>query len=525
MSKNPSQIQPLDGCMVHAGILQSHGGNPKTAELTKGYPNSATEKFIDEVINELVNPGTDPLPCGKPIPPLAPNLAEVFKDLKDEKKFPDFHKYILGNYRDLARSLEAPSNFNLFPVCDPIALGTKLFPGANLKIEKIADFLKFAIPNPVALAAEFAKAGVKDPIMEKVGIKVPLTPIGLLAEFAKQVADGKVIQKPPVPPVPPVPPIQGQLIAGIQGQLISGGSTVQVPWQGVESEPKFTKQPYDTRGPDLAAQIGAFGIKIETFLPQLIASMPVFVINMITKGPAAALNTICGLVADDSGLVGVGIDSPNGEPQDIVMRAARKVLARKVTEMCVFHAMANTIGTSKSGLVGLMAGNATDRLKPKIEDRSGLIADYVKAAEAKDNFLVNDAQQNYKGGPYKPEDYITFTNPPITDPLTALNDPTWRNSLKLGKPLGNTDASIGEVYQPRGGEANDDYASELYPMLTSDNSLEREIGKANLATLEAIKAAADDPESKLAKANKALIDGTKEYKDKAKIKKEENGGG
>jgi len=368
MSENTSQIQPGDGCMVHAGILQSHGGNPTTAELTKGYPNSATEKFIDEVINELVKPNEDPLPCGKPIPPLASNLREVFKDLKDEKKFPDFHKNILGNYRDLARSLEVSSNFNLFPICDPIALGTSLFPGLNLKIDKLSDFLKFAIPNPVALAAEFGKAGVKDPIMKEVGIDVPLTPIGLLAEFAKKAKD---IKKPPVLPLAgPVPPTDEQ--------LISGGSTVQSPWQSVEVEnPAGKIQAYDSIGPDLAAQIGAFGINIVTFLPQLIASMPVFVINMITKGPAAALNTICGLVADDSGLVGVGINSPNGEPQDIVMRAARKVLARKVTEMCVFHAMANTIGTSKSGLVGLMAGGGGETNKPETEVKSGLIADYT----------------------------------------------------------------------------------------------------------------------------------------------------
>lgn len=499
MSKNLHTVKPSDGCMVHAGILDGSG------ELTKGYPNSATEKFIDEVINELVNPGTDPLPCGKPIPPLAPNLAEAFKDLKDEKKFPDFHKNILGNYRDLAQSLNASSNFNLFPVCDPIALGTKLFPEANLKIEKISDFLKFAIPNPVALAAEFGKAGVKDPIMKKVGIDVPLTPIGLLAEFAKQAKD---IKKPPAPPVPPVPPTQEQ--------LISGGSTVQKPWQGVE--PQLTIQPNDTIGPDLAAQIGAFGINIVTFLPQLIASMPVFVINMITKGPAAALNTICGLVADDSGLVGVGINSPNGEPQDIVMRAARKVLARKVTEMCVFHAMANTIGTSKSGLVGLMAGGATDKLKPKTEDKSGLIADYTPAAAATDNYLVNDAQKIYTGGNHKPGDYITFTNPP---PGAAFNDP-WRHTLELGLPYGNTDPSVGKVYEPRGSEANDDYASELGPMIAGEyGDLEKALGEANLETLKKIKAAADNLESDKAKANQALIDGTIEYN----IKKEENGGG
>ena len=504
MSKNLHTVKPSDGCMVHAGILDGSG------ELTKGYPNSATEKFIDEVINELVNPGTDPLPCGKPIPPLAPNLAEAFKDLKDEKKFPDFHKNILGNYRDLAQSLNASSNFNLFPVCDPSALGTKLFPKATLKIEKISDFLKFAIPNPVALAAEFGKAGVKDPIMKKVGIKVPLTPIGLLAEFAKQ---DPPLKKPPAKPVPPVPPTQEQ--------LISGGSTVQIPWQGVESkEPPMTVQPYDTIGPDLAAQIGAFGIKITIFLPQLIASMPVFVINMITKGPAAALNTICGLVADDSGLVGVGIDSPNGEPQDIVMRAARKVLARKVTEMCVFHAMANTIGTSRSGLVGLMAGGATDKLKPKTEDKSGLIADYTPAAAATDNYLVNDAQKIYTGGKHEPGEYITFTNPPQG---AAFNDP-WRHKLELGSPYyGNTDPAAGKVYEPRGSEANDDYASELEPMLTSDNDLEKAFGEANLATLIAQDESNKDPTTDKAKANEALIAGTIEYKEN--IKKEENGGG
>jgi len=450
MSDNKQTVAPGDGCMVHAGILTSHNGDPQKAVLTKDYRNSATEKFIDEVINELINPNNDPLPCGKPIPPLDPKFAEVFKDLKDEKKFPDFHEKILGYYRDLARSLETGSAYKSLPVCDPIALGAQLFPDAQIKIEKLSDFLKFAIPNPVALASEFAKAGVKDGVIKNAtDLDVPLTPVGLSAAIAKAAAEGTIKTTPPPPPKPPATPTQQQ--------LISGGSTVQKPWSGVEAQ---TLQPYDTIGPDLAAQIGAFGINIATFLPKLIASMPVFVIKMITGGPAEALNTICGLVADSSGLLGSSSDDPNGNPQDIVMRAARKVLARKITEMCVFHALASTVGTSKNGLVGIMAGN-TDSTPVGGDDGDSAV--YDVASKGTVNKLVEDGtnKKNYVEGNGKVTlsqviaDGLTFTMPP---PGTQFNDVDWQLSLQqdLDKP-----AVDDAPYSPRGADANDDaYGSE-----------------------------------------------------------------
>jgi len=502
MSENTQQVQAGDGCMVHAGILTSHGGDVSKAQLTKGYKNSATDKFIDEVINELVNPNTDPLPCGKPIPPLDPKLAEVFKDLKDEKKFPDFHQKILGYYRDLARSLETTSKFKLFPVCDPIALSPQLFPDSPTpKIEKLSDFLKFAIPNPAALAVEFAKAGVKDPLIkEKTGLEVPLTPAGLLYAFSQKVASGDIKQV-PVPPIPPVPPIQGQ--------LVSGGSTVSNPWQGVEEQ---TVQPYDTRGPDLAAQIGAFGINIPKFMPQLVAAMPVFVIKMITKGPAAALNTICGIVADDSGLLGVGVNDPSGNPQDIVMRAARKVLARKITEMCVFHAMASTIGTSTGGLVGLMAGGAKDKLVT--EGKSGLIAEYNAASKDTQNLFIEGAQAVHSEGMVVDtvNAPVTYTNPPSGIDFDGFiikdgEEIPWRTSLQQGQLSNKLQVP---PYAPRGGDANDDELFEIEEVeKVSEDPQIKDFAEHNKSAREELAKKQKSPEpgsnqEKLQKVNEAL---------------------
>jgi len=430
MSENGSQIKAGDGCLVHAGILESHGGNKENAELTRGYSNSAVTKFIDEVINELVNPNTDPLPCGKPIPPLDPKFAEAFKDLHDEKKFKDFHKNIIGLpgeegglYRSYARTLEAASNFQLMnPVgpCDPIALGKVLFPQLKIEIKSLTDFVKFAIPNPAALAQEFAKAGATDPIVKQnLNKDVPLTPAGLLVELANKAT---VIKPPPKPLTLPALPSNDWAIAG--------GSIVRKPFSqggGV---------PAQSVGPDLAYQVGQFNANIVTFIPELVLNMPAFVLQLLTQGPAQALNAICGLVADDSGLLGEGKIDDNGKPQDIAMRAARKVLARKITEMSVFHAMAVTIGSDKNGIVGIAAGNDSTKSSPPSPPEIGKETDVEKASSQTKNQMVPEYEQQGSAAPVPANAVEVVPKPDDPDKKPQASTEAPDGSIVGGRPYG-----------------------------------------------------------------------------------------
>lgn len=131
------------GCQVDAGIIDDK------CKLTP----IARKKFIQAVIDELTF-GTDNLPvpplfpCGDPVPPFP--WANQLKDLADEKKFPDFHKNILGSYEKIACALNLKSDFKLLPICCPISLGFAL--GINLNIDFPNGFIPFLIPNLPLLA-------------------------------------------------------------------------------------------------------------------------------------------------------------------------------------------------------------------------------------------------------------------------------------------------------------------------------------------------------------------------------------
>lgn len=131
------------GCQVDAGIID------EKCKLTQ----IARTRFIEAVINELTF-GT----AGLPIPPLFPcgpdvpafPWADQLKDLADEKKYPDFHKNILGSYEKIACALNLKSDFKLLPICCPISLAFKL--GVDIKINFPSGFIPFLIPNPPLLA-------------------------------------------------------------------------------------------------------------------------------------------------------------------------------------------------------------------------------------------------------------------------------------------------------------------------------------------------------------------------------------
>jgi hypothetical protein len=292
--------------MVHAGILTPHGGDVSKSELTSGYPEAAKEKFIDDVIKELQGaPSPLAFPCGSPTPPVDPALAEALKQLPDEKKFPDFHKNILGYYRDLARSLDAPSAYKTPPIVDPIAAAVSLgIPAPKLKFP--GDFVMFMVPNPPLLAL-------------KLKLKLPQLP-GKLPSL-----------KPPIPKIPPI--------------------DINLP-----DTPQLGGPPALPTMPSLFSMKLAMATKFPDFMVGLVGKVPELSLKILTGDVAGALGTVCKLVNEDAQLFGPAMEpDKDGKNPDIIMIAARKVLARKMAEMSLINAIANNLGTAPTGITGGLA--------------------------------------------------------------------------------------------------------------------------------------------------------------------------
>lgn len=301
MSENPYKVKPNDGngCMVHAGILTPHGGDVSKAELTSGYSSAAKDRFIKEVVERLTFKVPLPFPCGLEIEPLPSDQSDLLQDLADEKAYPDFHANVLGHYRDMARQLESQSEFNLLPICDPIALGFKL--GVDIKIPELPDFMQFAMPNIPALAAK-----LEMPPLE-LALKIPdLIPVPKLPEFKWDV---------------PFPPAAFFDLWEFRG---------------------FTVPPIELPLPPQ--------LRFAGFIADLILKIPDFMIKLISLDLPDFLGEICKLARES--LFAKQSSDKDGIPQDVVRIVATEVLARKVIEMSLVHAMAKTIGTSPSGLVG-----------------------------------------------------------------------------------------------------------------------------------------------------------------------------
>jgi hypothetical protein len=277
--------------MVHAGILTPHGGDTSKAELTSGYPEAAKERFIREVMEMLSG---IPSVGSFPCGPSVDPLPPgmAITDLDDETKYPDFHINVLGHYRDIARKLDSGSEFSLFPICDPIAFALAL--GVDLDIPDLPDFMQFAIPNLPLLA-----------------LKLKLT----LPELLLKLPSVKI----PIPPEFPIPSFD-----------------LPIPPDMFIDLYKFRLNPW---------------IGLPLLMIDIAAKMPDFVLKLISLN--VDLGDICAAVR--KALFAPVREDSDGTPQDVVRIAATAVLARKVTEMLIILAMAKTIGTSPSGLVGQFA--------------------------------------------------------------------------------------------------------------------------------------------------------------------------
>jgi len=269
-----------DGCITHAGILTPGDNKQLTIKAKK--------KFIQEVKDELLfgTAGVSSLfPCGDPINanPFADQL-----DLENEKKFPEFHKNVLGTYLEIAIKLDLESDFKILPICDPISLGFKL--GVNIKKPKFPDgFIPFLIPNPPLLALKLNK----------------IPPLKLLAMFPSI---------PAIPPPIPIPPIPDIKIPDFDALL------------------KF-KLAFWTAFPD--------------FFANLVVGLPALLLKLPNIPDLFA--ELCKL-AQDSKLAGG--PAPGTEQQSIVMIVAQKVLLRKIVEMVFILAVGTTIGSAPAGITG-----------------------------------------------------------------------------------------------------------------------------------------------------------------------------
>ena len=271
-----------DGCITHAGILTP--GDDKQLTI------KAKQKFIKDIKDELMF-GTEGIsslfPCGDPVQanPFAGQL-----DLENEKKFPEFHKNVLGTYLEIAIKLDLESDFKILPICDPIAIGFKL--GVKIKKPKFPDgFIAFLIPNPPLLALKMKK----------------MPPPKLIAQFPS------LITIPPKLPIPPIPNI------------------------------KF---------PDFDALLDfkfAFWnpLVFPSFFGELVLNLPGLLLKLPNIPDLFA--ELCKL-AQKAKLVGG--PKAGTEEQSIVMIVAQKVLLKKVVEMVFILAVGTTIGSASAGITG-----------------------------------------------------------------------------------------------------------------------------------------------------------------------------
>lgn len=310
--------------MAHVGILKS---DKKLTEKAKS-------KFIQEV-KDIIQYGTEGLPpdkkpafpCGGSLPPAGEAAAKALNDLEDEKKFPDFHKNILGMYEKIANSLDAEGNFSLLPaIADPIAVAGKL--GANIEPPDFpAGFTPYFTGNLVPmLSADLVKAG-------KVEFTLPV-------KLAAKLPDLVGVPKPPLFQIPPV-------------MVIPPTVTIASPTTEISS---CLKQVPPVTPQNALFTLAAINTSVATGTPKLVAQVITKIPSIVAKlsNINDAVGEICGLVRD-SGLFG------EIRPTSSTQQAASIVLARKTSECIMLNALANTIGSAPGSLTG---GVAKETSKP-----------------------------------------------------------------------------------------------------------------------------------------------------------------
>lgn len=141
---------------------------------------SAMKRFNGEV-TKLMTLGlpeinADKLLCFK-VPPV--KFANLI-DLNDKDKYPDYHKFILGTFLEIAKALDFKSDFKFLPILfDPIAFGLAIgIPDLNIKFPPQPPDLPNLILDIPDLAIKIPKLGfdLKAPIPPDLGFKMPKLP-------------------------------------------------------------------------------------------------------------------------------------------------------------------------------------------------------------------------------------------------------------------------------------------------------------------------------------------------------------
>jgi len=114
----------------------------------------------------------------KDSPPVKKDL-QLPDDILDEKKYPEFHKEVFGQFEAVVNSLDQQGNFSLPPpFMDPLALAAKLNPNPDLKF----NYAQLPTLNPINLA-----------------LIIDVSPVDFMSKLSLPPNDPDALIKPPLP--------------------------------------------------------------------------------------------------------------------------------------------------------------------------------------------------------------------------------------------------------------------------------------------------------------------------------------
>jgi len=306
----------------HVGILD------KNKKLTQ----EAKESFISQVLL-ILEYGTENIPADKkpPIPfpekiEPSPNFKNI-KDvdyLKDEKKYPGFHKTWITRYEKLANDLNLNPNYSFLPAfADPISLAKDAF---NVDIPPIS-FPGGYMPYftgllPAKLIGNLIDEGKTDFLS-------PTGPANLIKTMVEK--------KAPPPPVVPAPPII------IPPAMPPGFS---LPKPDINFNVDLTPDQILANSPKPPEVVFSSLSKKEF---AAVENIPKIVVEIIGKIPS-----LIGKLNDPKKVVGEvavivkksGVMGPPPKEFSFLEKAADAVLTVKLAEMFIVATLATTIGSA-----------------------------------------------------------------------------------------------------------------------------------------------------------------------------------
>ena len=327
-------------CQHDAGILKDGKLSP-----------AAKSKFIQDLKDLLVmgskDAPTPPLPCGPEIPPF--KFAEM-APIEQEELYPDLYKNVLGQYENIAKSLDAEGQFPLFPIADPVALAVAL----DAEVPKLnfpGDMLTYGMALPMLAVI--------------LGITIPIDLLNVVLD--------KKLNIPKLPPGPEIPLIDFDPLQ-LPELLKFNGLLYGIP-------PKL----------------------IEVAL-KLIADMPKLIVPMLKLDLSGFCEPV--MKAEPFGPFDL-----NNNP---TWAASQIILTRKTAECVTINAVGSTVGSSSGGVVGWLGGkNVFGYVPPPGPDsKSNAIRNMItNAAEESNGLTWKDDDNAIKNGTPDKAKYQWFLLP------------------------------------------------------------------------------------------------------------------